>query len=255
MPRTGEVSSGRIVGWFIGLLLAYMGNFSIARAESEPPVQNQSVSQLTNSDEHPRVGPFSALLGYSYDTRDFTTLNITTFTGRLPYGFTIWGFADISSMQGSGTQRFDLTRHFIEYRFRWNAPGAARNFGVELEYNDVSGAGNSVLRGGIHYKLALPFLEGSWLQLRTLPAQSRGRSSQLSVIHSIQISQRLSLEGFSDLNIPWNGGPVRVIAESQLLFQLTRELGIGVEARYNEFEDANMDLRGLGLGFALVAQL
>lgn len=241
--------------WVIAFVISLWSTAAVrAEPSAVPATEDQSDrrASLTNQD---RVGPLAALLGYSYDTRDFTTLNITTFTGRLPYGFNIWGFADISSTQRAGSQRFDLVRHFVEYRLRWRAPSSARNFGLEAEYNDASGDDNSVVRGGITYNLMLPFFERSWLQLRLLPMQSRGRASQFSIIHNIQISPKLSLAGFSDMNTPWDGGPMRLIAESQLTFHLTRELGVGIEARYNGFEDANQDLRGLGLGLALVAQL
>ncbi len=228
----------------------------VAGADGAKPA-SELEADVANAKPAPptRRGPIDVLLGYSYDTRDFTTFNITTFTGRLPLGFSIWGFADISSPHNAGSSRFDMSRHFMEYRFRWSPKGALKRLGLEAEYNDASGPKNSVVRGGATYFLPIPIGEGSWVQLRTLPMQSRGRSSQFSVIHNIWFAKRVSLMGFSDLNVPWDGSDARVIAESQLTYHITPVLGVGVEARYNGFEDAAPDVDGYGLGLALMASL
>ncbi len=148
-----------------------------------------------------------------------------------------------------------MVRHFMEYRFRWSAPGAAKSFGLEAEYNDASGTDNSVVRGGATWRFNVPILKRSWLQFRILPVQSRGEASQFSIIHKLHLANRVSLIGFSDLNVPWDGGPSRVVAESQLTYHLSPAIGIGIEARYNGFEDANENLDGIGIGFALMATL
>jgi hypothetical protein len=219
-----------------------------------PPVQVRETKPI-EAFSPTRSGPFAASVGFFYDTRDYTTLNLTTFTGRLPLGFNIWGFVDLSSGQDAGDERFDLSRYFIEYRLRWQAPGALSQLGLELEFNDMPGTGNALVRFGPNYKLPLSFLAGSWLQFRALPIQSAGRSSQLSLIHSLRFGPHVSMEGFTDVNIPWDGSPARVVTESMLQWHATRYLGFGVEVRYNGFEDAADGVAGLGVAFAAVATL
>lgn len=99
-----------------------------------------------------RVGPFAAGISYYYDSRDFTTLNITLFSGRFPAGFNFWGFIDIHADHNAGRERFQLSRYFLEFRVRWQARGVLTGFGLEAEVNDLQGAGNEVFRFGVNYK-------------------------------------------------------------------------------------------------------
>lgn len=202
-----------------------------------------------------RTGPLSAGISYYYDSRDFTTLNVTLFSARLPAGFNFWGFVDFHSAHNAGSERFQLSRYFLEFRFRWQAPGVLRGFGLEAEVNDLPGAGNEVFRFGVNYKWNLPLLTGSWLQFRVLPYQTRGRSTQLSLIHYIRMGRHFSLAGFTDVNIPWNGTRVVILTESQLTWHATRVFGVGLEVRYNGFENLNPDMRGMGVALGLVVSL
>ena len=93
---------------------------------------------------------------YYLDTREYNTANLLSSTTGLPLGLTVWGFIDLHSNQSDGSERFDLTRYFMEYRLQravdkdwiWGVGG----FGLEAEYNESAGPGNEVVRVGLTYQ-------------------------------------------------------------------------------------------------------
>lgn len=191
-------------------------------------------------------------LTYYFDSRNYNTLNLTTSIPELPLLFNIWGFVDISSEQNNSGQRFDLTRYFIEYRLRRplfpNANTAWQGLGFELEYNDSNGSDNTVLRAGLIYKHPIPFLSNnkSWLQWRYHPYETDGSGSQISVIYFFHISKRISITGFTDLNLE-NGFEDRWVSEPQINYKINKTFDLVLETRFNEFEDANTTLDGFGV--------
>lgn len=238
------------IGWSTSALAEIPGTNGEDNNSAKGVGAAETPKQITE-----RAGPFAASVGYYYDSRGFTTLNLTTFTGRLPHGFNIWGFMDVHASHNADGERLDLMRYFLEYRLRWQAPGRFKQAGLEVEYNDMSGQDNNLVRLGANYRQPLAFLPKSWLQIRALPVQSRGKSSQLSLIHSLRLSHSFSLVGFTDLNIPWNGDAMRWVTETQLTWHATEYLGLAIEARYNGFEEAAMDIDGFGVAFAAIASL
>ena len=192
-------------------------------------------------------------LTYYFDNRGFNTFAVLASTTALPWGFSRWGFTDIHSDHNVPAHRFELTRYFMEYRVRrplnpdWML--GLHGAGVELEYNDLNGPGNNVVRLGVTFKHAL-FGKKSWLQWRAFPYESDGSGAQVSLIHVLVLSERLSLAGFADLNMN-KGAPDRWVAESELRFALNGTFDLVIEGRYNGFEEANPDLEGLGIALGL----
>jgi len=97
----------------------------------------------------------SVSLTYYFDSRDYNTLNIVTSFPDLPAQFIIWGFMDLHGDQKNSSQRFDLTRYFLEYRLSRpifsNSVNFLKGIGLEAEYNDFNGSHNSVVRFGPTY--------------------------------------------------------------------------------------------------------
>ena len=191
-------------------------------------------------------------LTYYFDSRDYNTLNVQTSLPDLPWGFNIWGFVDIHSEQKNAEQRFDLNRNFIEYRLRRplfpDAKSALKGLGFELEYNDLNGTDNTVVRPGITFKHLVPSLHGdkSWLEWRYHPYETDGSGSQISVIYLLHLTERIFISGFADLNFEEDMDD-RWLLEPQINFKINKTFDLVLETRYNEFEDANNALDGFGI--------
>jgi len=195
-------------------------------------------------------------LTYYFDTRDYNTLNILTSVSNLPANLKIWGFIDIHGDQNSGSDRFKLTRYFLEYRlsrsFFPKGDSVFKGLGFEAEYNDFDGSDNDVLRLGLTYKHFIPFLNNSksWLQWRYHPYETDNTGSQVSVIYSLFLTKRIYISGFADLNLEDNKED-RWVIEPQVNFIINESLDVVIEARYNEFEKANPALDGFGIAAGL----
>jgi hypothetical protein len=72
----------------------------------------------------------------------------------LPWGLNLWGFTDFNGTQGTRDDHFELTQFFTEYRLRKPLPKLYKveGLGVELEYNEASGADNGLLRVGLTFQ-------------------------------------------------------------------------------------------------------
>jgi hypothetical protein len=171
----------------------------------------------------------------------------------LPWGLNLWGFTDFNGTQGTRDDHFELTQFFTEYRLRKPLPKLYKveGLGVELEYNEASGADNGLLRVGLTFKHAVSTPYGTgWLQWRGLPYETDGSGQQLSMIHFFALGERLTLAGFSDFNLNKHG-PNRWVAESQLACLIHGQLWLTLEARYNGFQSANPSLDGSGIALGL----
>ncbi len=198
--------------------------------------------------------PFNAkaALTYYFDSRDYNTLAIFTSIDELPLGFKIWGFTDLHGDQGNASDRFDITRHFIEYRLsREISPEwlfGLQGVGMMAEYNDFNGPDNDLVRIGPYYDHAIPLpfsdRQGK-MQWRLFPYESDGSGWQASVSFFVPFSDRVSLTGFADINVI--DGSDRWVVEPQLNFKVSQQFSLVMELRYNGFEEANPDLDGLGL--------
>ena len=141
-------------------------------AEPEPPGEPSKVQT-------------AAKLTYYRDSRNYGTLNILTSAGGLPFGLNFWGFTDVHGNQG-GEGATDLGRYFMEYRLSRPLPSkyvGVRGLGLQAEYNDFHGAGNSVARFGVTFRHRL-YAERSWLQWRYFPVETDGDGGQASLIFS-----------------------------------------------------------------------
>ena len=192
----------------------------------------------------------TAKIAYYFDSRQFNTATVITSTDQLPLGFSIWGFADFHSAPKEADERFDFNRYFIEYRVlhplepKWL--GGIKGVGTVIEYNDLEGVGNSLVRFGISYKQALPF-SGAWIQGRVFPLESDGNGGQVALTYSVNFTADLFILGFIDYN--WReGGPNRWVAEPQLFYTINERFTALVEFRFNEYEK---DDRGLAVGIDL----
>ena len=95
----------------------------------------------------------------------------------LPWGLNLWGFTDFNGTQGTRDDHFELTQFFTEYRLRKPLPKLYKveGLGVELEYNEASGADNGLLRVRLTFKHAVSTPYGTgWLQWRGLPYETDG---------------------------------------------------------------------------------
>ncbi len=72
----------------------------------------------------------------------------------------------------------------MEYRLSRPLPSkyvGVRGLGLQAEYNDFQGAGNSVARFGVTFRHRL-YAERSWLQWRYFPVETDGDGGQASLI-------------------------------------------------------------------------
>ena len=197
---------------------------------------------------------------YYLDTREYNTLNLLSSTTELPFGFTVWGFVDLHSDQKNASERFDLTRYFIEYRLQRSLnPGWVRGFsglGIEAEYNEFAGSGNEVVRFGLTYQHGFPLMSDykGFLRWRVHPYETDGSGKQVSVIYVLPLVDWLSVTGFADLNLQ-KSGPDRWIAEPQLNAKLNDRFHLVAEYRFNGFEDNTLTLDGSGLALGLAILL
>jgi hypothetical protein len=193
---------------------------------------------------------------YYFDSRDYNTLNILTLFPDLPLDLKIFGFVDFHGEQNQSDNRFDLTRYFMEYRLGRplfpKSSGWIKGLGIEAEYNDFNGQRNHVSRFGATYKHKLPLLGNSksWLQWRYHPYETDGSGSQASVIYFISLTEDFFINGFADVNFIEDGRD-RWLLEPQLNYKLTDLIDAALEFRYNEFEDANPKLDGVGVAVGL----
>lgn len=196
---------------------------------------------------------------FYYDSRNYKSLTILTSTNRLPLGLTLWGFVDLHGDQGICNKADNFTRYFVEYRLsralepKWVA--GIKGLGLQLEYNDLRGGNNSLLRFGPTYKHPFSLVRGhkGWLQWRFSPVETDGDGGQASLIYFIPLSSRVLISGFADWN--WSSsGPSRWVIEPQLNYKLNDLFPLAVEFRHNSFEEANPTLNGTGVAFGLTAR-
>ena len=194
----------------------------------------------------------AATLTYYSDSRSYNTFSLFAAQRALPGGIDLWSFADLHGDQDSGSDRFDLSRYFVEFRLRTpiSTDGLFKGLGMEVEYNDLNGRGNSLLRPGLTYRHPVTAAGKSWLQWRVHPFESDGSGWQASVIHSLALGSRLRLAGFTDLNLLENVSN-RWVTESQLNFLLDEAFDLVAEGRFNGFEDANPGARWMGARLGL----
>ena len=236
------------------LVIIFLGLSIRAGEASSTESQDESFEQVDTQTETPielKVG-----LTYYFDTREYNTLNILTSVSDLPADLKIWGFIDIHGDQNSGDRRFQLTRYFLEYRLSRSifpkGDSVIKGLGFEAEYNDFDGPDNDVLRLGLTYKHSIPFLinSKSWLQWRYHPYETDNTGSQVSVIYSLFLTERIYISGFADLNLEDNKED-RWVVEPQINFIVNESLDVVIEARYNEFEKSNPALDGFGIASGL----
>jgi hypothetical protein len=195
-------------------------------------------------------------VSYYFDSRDYNTFNILTLFPDLPLDLKIFGFVDFHGDQNQSDNRFDLTRYFMEYRLGRpllpKSSGWIKGLGIEAEYNDFNGQRNHVSRFGATYRHKLPLFGNSksWLQWRYHPYETDGAGSQASVIYFISLTEDLFINGFADINFIENGRD-RWLLEPQLNYKLTDLIDAAIEFRYNEFEDGNPKLDGVGVAVGL----
>jgi hypothetical protein len=122
-------------------------------------------------------------LTYYRDSRNYGTANIMTSASGLPLGLQFWGFTDIHGNQGGEGAEF--ARFFMEYRLSRPLPKkfvGIKGLGVQAEYNDFNGAGNSVSRFGVTFRHRT-YGDRGWLQWRYFPVETDGDGGQASVIY------------------------------------------------------------------------
>jgi len=234
---------------FLPLLLILFfptASFSSSKQTSTQTSKQKDTSQKKN------VIEFS----YYFDSRDYNTVNILTLFPNLPFDLNIFGFVDFHGNQNEPENRYDLTRYFMEYRLGRplfpKSSGWIKGLGIEAEYNDFNGQRNHVSRFGFTYKHKFKLFNNkkSWLQWRYHPYETDGSGSQASLIYFIGLTEGLFINGFADINFIEDGKD-RWLLEPQLNYKLTDLIDAAIEFRYNEFEDANSKLDGVGIALGL----
>ena len=241
-----------ILSLFIFLLI--VGLSSLAYSNPVSQVAKKEMTEKSKVTEQKKQ--LNVAVTYYFDSRNYNTLNLVTSAPDIPFNLKLWGFIDLQADQNNESERFELTRYFLEYRLSKplfpNGKPALKGLNLEVEYNDSNGPDNDVLRFGLTYKHSFPFLSDSksWLQWRYHPYETDGSGSQISLIYFFPLHERIYINGFADLNFEDNG-PDRWVAEPQINFKLTDFMNAVVEFRYNEFEDANASIDGAGIALGL----
>ena len=176
-----------------------------------------------------------------------------TSAAGLPLGLQFWGFTDIHGNQGAeGADEF--ARYFMEYRLSRPLPKqfvGIQGLGLQVEYNDFQGIGNSVARVGVTFRHRTNGDRG-WLQWRYFPVETDGDGGQASLIYFFSLTKRSSIGGFVDWN--WTGARKgRWVIEPQLTYRLSELLAVALELRHNDFERINPRLQGTGVALGLEA--
>ncbi len=195
----------------------------------------------------------AAKLTYYRDSRNYGTTNIMTSAAGLPLGLQLWGFTDIHGGQGGGDSG-EFERYFMEYRISRSLPSQIIGFeglGLQAEYNDFQGAGNSIARFGVTFRHRT-YGDGGWLQWRYFPVETDGDGGQASLIYFFPLSKRASIGGFVDWN--WtHARKGRWVLEPQLTYKLTDHLAVVLELRHNDFERISPRIQGTGVALGLEA--
>ena len=209
------------------------------------------------ADPNPSVGPSqartAAKLTYYRDARNYGTMNIMTSAAGLPLGLQFWGFTDIHGNQG-GEGADEFARYFMEYRLSRALPRqyvGIQGLGLQVEYNDFQGVGNSLARVGVTFRHRT-YGDRGWLQWRYFPVETDGDGGQLSLIYFFPLTKRASVGGFVDWN--WTRARKgRWVLEPQLTYRLSERLAVALELRHNDFERINPRLQGTGVALGLEA--
>lgn len=211
--------------------------------------ENRSSTEGKNQ----KGGKSSALvISYYFDSRQYNTMNIQTSKDDLPLGIHFWGFTDIHSDQNKASDRFDFTRYFMEYRLGGSIGEkelpSLQGVGWEVEFNDFNGPDNHVVRFGLTYRHGVSWLldEKSWIQWRIHPYQTDEKATQASLIFRFNLSERIFISGFADINLVRNGTN-RWVAEPQLNYVINDTLDLIIEGRINQFEGAVAGMSGSGV--------
>ena len=234
---------------FLLLLFLPATSFSSSR---ENPRQKSSKTSKQKEALKKNIIEFS----YYFDSRDYNTVNILTLFPNLPFDLNIFGFVDFHGNQNQPENRYDLTQYFMEYRLGRplfpKSSGWIKGLGIEAEHNDFNGQRNHVSRFGFTYKHKFKLFNNkkSWLQWRYHPYETDGSGSQASLIYFIGLTDDLFINGFADINFIEDGED-RWLLEPQLNYVLTDLIDAAIEFRYNEFEDANLKLDGVGVALGL----
>ena len=182
---------------------------------------------------------------YYWDNRGHGTLSLFYSSNALPYGLAFWGFTDFDSDQKNGASgRVDFSSYFTEARL---TKMLGDRFGIQAEYNDMSGSDNNVGRLGIVYKFPL---QGKFLMLRLFPLETDGDGGQVSLLWRTKVGlENLFFEGFIDYN--FNKVKNRIVTEPQLRYMFNDHFGLTLEYRFNEFlKPTPKRHKGLALGIS-----
>lgn len=205
--------------------------------------------------------PFWARLLYYLDTRGNNTMTAYYATQRLPLGLEIFGFTNFDSEQDA-SNRFKMTQFFTELDLTRLFKTPIGGVGLQAEYNDAQGTGNSVARFGIVYLPRLDwihkgkvFVATPRLGLRIHPVETRGKQMQASAFWTAQLFHpRIVFEGFADYNINFNaGGTENWVVEPQLRWMILKHVGVQYEFRYNQFL-SRIGAKAIGHGFGIAAE-
>ena len=194
----------------------------------------------------PATAQWNVSVKYLFDSRGYNTLGVWP-SATLPYGFSLWGFTDLyGSEENEG--RFDLTRSFSEYRLSHRL---FDNLRAEVEYNGFTPQGIDLLRFGGTYQLNL--LDGQ-IWLRGFPLETDGRGGEVSIEWAIPLFWRFHFSGWLDYDIEAEKGKDLWFSEPAITVDLTDQLSLIIEGRFNGFEQQlGMDGGGIaiGLGYQL----
>ena len=175
-------------------------------------------------------------------------LEVVTSTS-LTKNINFWGFTDLYGVQNSGSTRFDLTDHFMEYRLDYES---LTGLDIEAEYNGFSGPGNDLVRLGLSHVRPI---RGGWVSFRYFPWDTRAEKHEhYSVTHFIPIAGKFAFFGFYDYHRLTNQRNVWY-TEPSLIYELNKKYSLILIWRHDGFVEDVPGLKADGLAFGVYMKI
>ena len=191
---------------------------------------------------------------YSVDTRSFDNLNLLA-TGKLPFGFSYYGFVDISSdgVQPGTDEYFDPENYFSRWQLNKNL---WKGLGVEVEHDasNLPPGVAEVARFGLTYRhdFRVPWSESKAFAIgKIFPVETDNSGGKTAFVWNVPITRHGSIwtDGFFDVHLNKDATD-KIVFEPQLNFRINRYFDLVIEGRYNGFLDGNDDT-GVGVGLRI----
>ncbi|MEI6437433.1 MAG: hypothetical protein WCO69_01635 [Candidatus Omnitrophota bacterium] len=210
-----------------------------------------SVSNSYAQDKGPvakAINGFSTWGVYAWDSRSYNTFKLYYNERSLPFGLTSWGYIAFSGDSDQPQDRYRLTAYLADVRL---SKPLADGFQLESEYGSQTDK-NDVGRFGLGYKFTV---KDNFAWLRYFPSTLDGSGSKASFSWRTWLwGKHLYTSGFIHYYMPDDWGYSsrnvdKIVAEPLIGYMLTKNLGLTVEYRYNDFQKiARQKREGIAYG-------